>query len=417
MKVKRTLDSLFQNDKFALFISFIVAIIIWLVVVITVSSPTTRVIKGVKVEIDNSVPSQFGLQVFGEDELSVDVTVLGKKYQISEAGLSSDDISVVAQTSAVDSAGVYTLQLKADYGSDNTSYTISNLSSKTVKVYFDTEKTASFLIEPIVVTDDFEIAGEGFSCGDINLSETSVTITGPSTQVNRVEKVVAEVVLEESLTSNKSAETQVVPLDDKSKSDFEYLTMNVEKVIVTIPILRVKELNASVTFKNAPDSLLLNPLKYSITPNIAEFNVLVDDYDKTTEYVVGSINFKELSPTSNTFTFDATNTTIVNSDVESFTVSVNLDGYTQEYMKTSSAQISVNNPENIDFKMSELNKSIVIVGTEEDLKAITEDMITIDVDLSSVIIEEGVPKTVPAVVSVKSTTCWVYGAYTVDVSM
>lgn len=417
MKIKRSLDSLFQNDKFALFSAFIVAIIIWLVVVITVSPQTTRVIKDVKVTIDDTVPSQFGLQVFGEDEFTVDVTVKGKKYQISEAGLSKDDIAVVAQTTAVDSAGVYTLQLKAEYGSDNTSYTISSLSSKTVKVYFDTEKTSSFVIEPEIITGDFDIAGEGFSCGDINLSETAVTITGPSTQVNRVEKVVAEVVLEESLTSNKSAVTKIVPLDDKNKSDFEYLSMNIEEVIVTIPILRVKQLGTAVTFKNAPDALLLNPLKYSITPNIAEFNILVDDYDKTTEYVVGSINFKELSPTSNTFTFDAKNTTIADDSIEAFTVSVNLDDYTQEYMKIPASKIHVNNPDNVDFKMSELNKSIVIVGTEEDLKGITEDMITVDVDLSSVTIEEGVLKTVPAVVTVNSATCWVYGAYTVDVSV
>lgn len=416
MKAKRTLDSLFQNDRIVLVFSFFIAIIIWLLVVITMGQQTTRIIKDVKVTIDDTVPSQFGLQVFGEDEFTVDVTVKGKKYQISEGSLSSEDISVVAQTTTVDSAGVYTLQLKGEYGTDNTSYTISNLSSKTVQVYFDTEKTTNFVIEPQIVTDDFDIAGEGFSCGDINLSETAVTITGPSTQVNRIEKVVAEVVLENSLTSNKSAETKVVPLDDKQKSDFQYLSMNVEKVIVTIPILRVKQLNTAVTFKNAPDGLVLNPLKYSITPNSAEFNVLVDDYDKTTEYVVGSINFKELSPTSNTFTFEAANTSITDENISEFTVSVNLDGYTQEYMKIPSSRITVNNPDNIEFDMSELNKSIVIVGTEENLKGITEEMITVDVDLSSVVLEDGVRKTVPAIVTVESATCWVYGAYTVDIT-
>ncbi len=417
MKNNKSFDSLFQNDKFTLLISFVVALMIWLTVVISVSSQTTRVIKGVKVTIDDTVPSQFGLHVFGEDEFTVDVTVKGKKYQISESNLSKEDISVVAQTTAVDSAGVYTLQLKPEYGSDNTSYTISNISNKTIRVYFDTEKTESFVIEPKIITGDFEIAGEGFSCGEISLSETAVTITGPSTQVNRVEKVIAEVVLDESLTSNKSAETKLALLDDKGQSDFEYLSMNFEDVVVTIPILRVKELDTTVNFKNAPDNLLLNPLKYSITPNRAEFNIFVEDYDKTTDYVVGSINFKELSPTSNTFTFDAQNTTVVDEGIESFTVSVNLDGYTQEYMKVPSGNIKVNNPDNLDYKISGLNKSIVIVGRAEDLKGITEDMISVDVDLSSVTLEDGELKTVPAVVTVNSASCWVYGAYTVDVSM
>lgn len=417
MKSKRSVDSFLMNDKVALIVAFLAALFIWLMVVITASPQTTRVIRDVKVSIDETVPSQFGLQVFGEDEFTVDVTVKGKKYQISEGSLSAEDILVVAQTTSVDSAGVYTLQLKAEYGSDNTSYTISSLSSKTVEVYFDTEKTASFVIEPEIITDGFEIAGEGFTCGDINLSQTSVTVTGPSTQVNRIEKILATVVLEESLVSNKSAETAIVPYDDQNKSDFKFLSMNAEEVIVTIPILRVKQLPTVVTFKNAPDSLVLNPLKYSITPNTAKFNILVDDYDKTTEYVVGSVNFKELSPTSNTFTFDASNTSVAESNITGFTVSVNMDGYTQEYMKISSGKIEVNNPDELECNVSELNKSIVIVGTAEDLKGITEDMITVEVDLSSVVLEQGEVKTIPAVVSVESASCWVYGAYTVDVSL
>ncbi len=417
MSNKKSADTLFKNNKFVLIFSFFVALVIWVLVAIYVSPQTTRLIKNVKVQIDDAIPTQFGLQVFGEDEFTVDVEVKGKKYQISNANLSADDITVTALTNSVDSAGVYTLQLKADYGSDNTSYTFSNLKTRTIEVYFDTPKTANFVIEPEIKTGDFPIAGEGYTCGDINLSEASVTITGPSTQVNRVERVVAQIELEKSLTSNKTEETAVIVLDDKNKSDFEYLSMNVEEVVLTIPILRLKNLDTVITFKNAPDSLVLNPLKYSITPNNAPFNIVVDDYDKTTEYVVGSVNFKELSPTSNTFTFDASNTTIANENIQSFTVSVNLDDYTQEYMKINSDTVKINNPDNINYQMSGLNKSVVIVGTEENLKGITEDMVSVEVDLSSLVFEKGETKTVPAVVTVNSTSCWVYGAYTVDITV
>lgn len=417
MKKRKTIDSLLMNDKIAFATAVAAAIIIWVCVVIFAGSQTTRVIHDVKVKIDETVPAQFGLQVFGESEFTVDVTVSGKKYRISEGSLSAENISVVAQTTTVDSAGVYTLQLKAEYGSDNRDYTIKTLSAKTVEVYFDTEKTDTFVIEPDIKTDGFEIAKTGFTCGDINLSQSAVTITGPSTEVNRIEKVLATVELDESLDSNKSAETKVVPYDDQNKTNFKYLSMNIEDVVVTIPILRVKKLDSVITFKNAPDSLLLNPLKYSITPNTAEFNILVDDYDKTTEYVVGSINFKELSPTSNTFTFDATNTEVIDESIKSFVVSVNMDDYTQEYMKIPLSKIKINNPDNIDCKISELNKSVVIVGTAEALKGITEDMISVEADLTSLIIEDGETKTIPVVVTVDSASCWIYGAYTVDVTL
>ena len=89
MKNKKTLNGLFENNLFVLILSLFIAVIIWLLVVINVSPQTTRVIKGVKVTIDQTVPSQFGLEVFGESEFTVDVTVKGKKYQISTANLSA----------------------------------------------------------------------------------------------------------------------------------------------------------------------------------------------------------------------------------------------------------------------------------------------------------------------------------------
>ena len=83
MKTKFKLNDLFNNDKFLLFFSLFAALVIWLLVVVNVSPATTRVIQGVKVNIDSTVPSQFGLEVFGEKEFTVDVTVdieHGKTY-------------------------------------------------------------------------------------------------------------------------------------------------------------------------------------------------------------------------------------------------------------------------------------------------------------------------------------------------
>ena len=239
MKNKFKLNDLFNNDVFLLVFSLVAALFVWLLVVINVSPATTRVIKGVKVNIDSTIPSQFGLEVFGEKEFTVDVTVKGKKYQISSAALSADDITVTAQTNNVDSAGNRTLQLKAE-PPEGADYTVTNISSKTIDVYFDTSKTVQMVIEPRVVADGFPIVEDGFTCGNINLSETSVTVTGPSTEINRIEKVVARLVLEKSLSSNKSADAEIVLLNDKDKSDFKYVTMNIDKVVLTIPVLQVK---------------------------------------------------------------------------------------------------------------------------------------------------------------------------------
>ncbi len=416
MKIKFKLNDLFNNDIFVFAFSLFAALVIWLLVVVNVSPATTRVIKGVKVNIDSTVPSQFGLEVFGEKEFTVDVTVKGKKYQISPAALSSEDIVVVAQTNSVDSAGNRTLQLKPEVP-EGADYTITNISSKAIEVYFDTEKTVQMVIEPQVITDDFPIVEEGFTSGSINLSETSVTITGPSTEINRIEKVVAKLKLENSLSSNKSADAEIVLLNDKNRSDFKYVTMSIDKVVLTIPVLQEKELETVVAFKNAPDNFVVTPLKYTVSPSKDLFNISVDDYDKTVDYTIGTIDFKTLSPSNHVFTFLAENVaTAEESETEEFTVNVDMSGISQEYITYSSDKFVINNPGNKDYKVSGLNKSVIVVGSEKDLESITEENIKVEIDLSDIEINKGQTVTVPAVVAVDNAGCWIYGNYFVEVS-
>ena len=418
MKNKSKINQWFDNDKFVFVFSLLCAIAVWLVVVLNVSPATTRVIQNVKVTIDTTVPSQFGLEVFGPSEFQVDVTVSGKKYQISPTAISAEDIIVTAQTTNVDSAGKRTLSLKAEPASGNADYKIKSISQKTIEVYFDTSKTVQMVIEPDLVADGFSVVDKGFTCGDINLSETAVTITGPSTEVNRIEKVIARLVLEESLSSNKSADAQVLPLDDTDKNSFQYLTMSLDKVVLTIPVLQVKKLDTNVTFKNAPDNYVITPLKYTISPEKASFNISVDDYKETVDYSVGTIDFKNLSPSNHVFTFGTEGIPLADdSKTEAITVKVDMTGISQEYFTVPSNNVTINNPENINYKISGLNKSVVVVGTETDLSSITEKDISVEVDLSELDIKKGQSVSVPAVVSIKSTSCWVYGTYAVEVSL
>ncbi len=418
MKNKGKIENLFYNDKIVLITSFFIALLIWLLVIINYSPEDTRTITGVKVKIDTTVPAQFGLQVFGETNYTVDVTVKGKKYVISPASLSADDILVTAQTANVDSAGKRTLQLKAESASGATNYTISLTTQKTVDVYFDTESTVQMAVVPDVIHDGFSIVKEGFTTGEITLSEGSVTITGPSTEVNKVKKVIAQLSLSDSLTSNKSSDAELIPLDENGKSDFKYLTLDKNKVSLTIPVLRLKTVDTSVTFKNAPDDLVLTPLKFTVSPAKESFKILVDEYDKTTSYSVGTIDFKTISPVNHVFTFLAENTDLSEqSKTESFVVDVDVSALSLEYFTLASNKIKINNTTSAKYIVSGLDKSISVVGTAENLKNITVDDISAELDLSDLEIRPGQTVSVPVDVSVKSKNCWIYGTYTVDVTL
>ncbi len=415
MKKKSLINKLFQNDKIVFVFSVLAAVLIWIMVVVGASSHSTRVIKGVKVTIDSSVPSQFDLDVFGESEFYVDVTVSGKKYLLSN--LTEKDIVVNAVTNNVNSAGVHNLALYSEAANGKSDFTVSSLSQKSVNVYFDTTKSVQLVVEPEIVTNGSAIVSDGFTSGDINLSETSVTITGPSTEINKISRVVTRYVLKSPLVSNMSAETEVIPLDENNRSDFLYLEMSTHKVILTIPVFKVKTADAIVTFKNAPDNYVVTPLEYTVFPGSADFDILVDEYDKTNQVSVGTIDFRNLYPGNDTFVFNTNDVPLSDDSVSEFKVSVDLSDYAQEYIKVSTDKIVVNNPNNLEYKISELNKSIAIVGKKDELGRITEDMINIEIDLSSLAITEGETVSLPAVVTVNDPSCWVCGTYMVEVTL
>ena len=92
------LRSLLYNNKFVLLLSVILAFGIWIWVSIEKSPEVEVTISSVpvKIDMDNSVPAQLNLQIFGDNNYTVDVTVKGKKFIVS--ALTADDFSVVAQT-------------------------------------------------------------------------------------------------------------------------------------------------------------------------------------------------------------------------------------------------------------------------------------------------------------------------------
>ena len=416
LKNNNKLSVLLHNDKLMLIFSFIAAIVIWLGVVINVSPEMTTTIQNVKVTIDSTVPSQFGLEVFGDNEFYVDVKVTGKKYKISS--LNAEDIKIIAQTNSVDSAGMKTRLLKSDQTFGNSDYAISSISQKSIDVYFDVPKTIQMVIEPDIVADDIEIVEDGFKTGEINLSETSVSVTGPSTEINRIVKAVARLKLQKSLSANKSADVDVLLLDENGKTNFKYVTTDIQNVILTIPVLRVKEINTTILFKNAPDEYVLNPLKYTISPAKDFFNISVDEYDKTKEFSVGTIDFKSVSPSNYVFEFLRTDLPVSDeSDTQKFIVKLDVSGLSQDYFVISSNKVKVNNPDNLEYRVSGLNKSVVVVGSEKALESITEDDISVEIDISDINITSGQTTSVPANVTVNSSNCWIYGTYTVEVSL
>jgi len=415
VKKKGRLSSLVMNNKIIAVVSVILSFIIWMWVAIEKSPIESTVIKDVPVIFDreDSVPSQLGLQVFGNKEYTVDITVTGKKFVIQT--LDASKFTVYAQTNYVDSAGKKSLPLKATTSAD---CDIVGLSEEYIDVYFDTLTEKEFNIEPVINTELDNIVSDDLIPGSYVLSQNSIKISGPTSEVNSISGVQAVVSIDKQLSSTTTLVPEIV---FKGAKNTEYLTMDAENdITLTVPVLKVVELKTTVSFKNVPSDLIKSPLPFTVSPEKLKVALAVESADEINEISVATIDFADIFTGHNSYNFtsrDISDYRLMD-DVQDIRVVVDADGFESDTFTIPAKNVSIKNaPEG--FNCSTDGKDIYyvrIIGTDEELKKVTNSEIFAEIDLSGVEIREGA-NTAEATVVVKSSgSCWGYGKYEVTVN-
>ena len=253
MKKKQKISDLFYDNRFLFVFSLIVAVGFWLVASVEFSTEITKTITDIPVQIDyGSIEENFGLEAFGNTKFSVDVTVSGKKYVVDSDDI-ADDIVVKAST-AVSTPGTQKLKLDVSTKSERPAYEIvgiyeNNVPINEIEVYFDYPKTKEFLVEPdITISEDSVV--EGYHLGDYIFQEANkVSVSGPESQVNSIEKVVASAVIDGVLTENTTVDAALSAITKNGSSlNYTKFDRKSEYIQITIPVYKISELPVEMFF-------------------------------------------------------------------------------------------------------------------------------------------------------------------------
>ncbi len=423
MKIKKlSLRQLFSNTKFLVIFSIVVAFIFWIVVALEYAPVIENEIKDIPVKIDmnNSVPDKLGLQIFGQSDYTINVTVKGNRYIVGGDLLTADDFEATAQTAYVDSAGKHSLVVKVTAKDANADYEIVSKSTDYIEVYFDKYAEKEVEVTPRIVSelDDYTADEYMFDKADIICETKTVKISGAQTEVNSVTEAFADIPIEKKLTQSETVDASVV-LSDGSDLDLKYVEINGESSLtipVTLPVYKMQASAVSVSFKNSPSDYINSPLVYSITPSKVRVAVLQNGSDTTNTLEVGSIDFSQITPTNNSFTFLASNVKTAKflDGTTSFTVEVNTDGLSTLSLEPGINSIKISGGNGVSAGNVDLTSigNITVVGTQTALKSVNADMLEISINLANTKLEEG-ETTVPITVTLKnSNNCWVSGSYT-----
>ncbi len=413
-------NNLFYNNRFVMVFSLAAAVIIWLIVAIQFSPQDERVVKDVPVKINMSSNIEtFDLQIFGISDFKVDVIVSGKRYVVSSNNLSADDFIVTANTNYVDSAGKYSLKLDVQKKSSDSDFEILKASSETIEVYFDTFRESEFALIPEIISSGDIIPKGYFKDAEI-LSEKTVTVSGPATEVNKINKIFARINVDNVLTATKTYKADIIPLGEYGSVP-RYLSINNGNadIAVTLPIYKIAELPVTVAFKNSPAYFLENPLKFSCSPSKATFGVDETVLEGMTQASITTIDFSTIKSGKNVFTVKSNsieNIKVVD-NTEQFKVTINTGNLIEKKFSIATTNISlVNvNMENTVTLKSKSIPNVVVVGNKLMFETLSSDDVFADIDFGNILLDNGTIK-MPAKLYVKNyDECWVYGQYMVEV--
>lgn len=418
-KQKWSLHTLFSNNKFLFVFSVVAAFVIWSVITVTQAPETESEIGNVSVTIDmseSSQPSQLGLQYFGQTDTRVNVRVRGKRYEVN--ALNAGDIVVTADTSGVGAAGMHTLRLSASCS--NNDVEVVSVSPSSIDVYFDAYKEQQFTLEPDISAPN-GVVPDGYTY-NAALSSQSIVISGPATEVNRVQRVVASVDVDTPLTASPSEPlTATVTALTASGDEPRYVAIKGnETVTVSIQVLKIRQLPVSVSFTGAPSAYATAPLPYTVSPATVQVAGAPDTIDSLDALVVGTVDFSKLGELGGTFYFRAADISgfKVMDDVDTFTVQVTPSDMGSAVFSLPSSSIALRNiPEGFSARIEEAELTdVTIVGARSEIANLTSADLTVQADLSGLTAAGRYTVNVSVAVPGRS-TCWAYATYAVTVNL
>lgn len=422
MKLKKlSLRKLFSNTKFLVVFSILVAFIFWIVVALEYAPVIENEIKDIPVKIDmnNSVPDKLGLQIFGQSDYTINVTVRGNRYIVGGDLLTADDFEATAQTAYVDSAGKHSLVVKVTAKDANADYEIISKSTDYIEVYFDKYAEKEVEVTPRIISelDDYTADDYMFDKADIIYETKTVKVSGAQTEVNSITAAYADIPIEKKLTQSETIDASVV-LSNGSDLDSKYVKINGESrltVPVTLPVYKMQASAVSVSFKNTPSDYINSPLLYSISPSRVRVAVLQNGSDTTNSLEIGTIDFANITPSNSSFTFLASNVKTAKflDGTTSFNVEVNTDGLSTKKLEPNINSIMITGGSGVSAGNVDLSSigSVTVVGTQTALASVNANMLEVNINLTNIKLEEG-ENTVPVTVTLKnSKNCWVSGSY------
>ena len=253
-RIRAQIPRIFNNAGLKI-VSLIIAAFLWFFVTYYQDPETVLTINNIPVKLLHTdlLESEGKVYIVLDDSDVIPVVTVNAPRSVVDA-LEADNIVATADVQDMTSDDRVPIVLTTNKYSDSITNISGSISS--VRLSIEDEERASFGIEATVVGN----VAEGYQIGSISLEQNQVRVKGPASVVRSVESAGVSVDVtgaESSISTN--AEIHLYDEDGRDISTDKHLTLNIDKVMVRVEVLPLKEVPVKIAVSGTPaDGYRLN---------------------------------------------------------------------------------------------------------------------------------------------------------------
>ncbi len=230
--LREGVKNFFKHDTGFKVLSLAIAMGLWLF--IGVQNPETiRTYRNVSIDVNANMSGEKALSIIGDDVLEATVTAKGKRGAI--LNVVASDFDLTADATNIKEPGTYNLRLEAT--SKVADVHVDKVSPTSIEVRLDYIMTKTIPIEVVI---DSKLSEEDYVLGTAVTTADSVTVTGPETELMKVERVYAVLKVEEAGKYSEKLNIRYVDINGETV-DSTYFEADVDKLGVKLDAYTKKE--------------------------------------------------------------------------------------------------------------------------------------------------------------------------------
>ena len=403
-----SLSKLAQNSKFLFIVSILISASIWIYMSMGSSNDTNVTLSNIPIQIELSDEARnTGLQIFSGNEQTASVTVTGNRAILGS--ISNSDITVTAAANSINSTGNYTLPVSATKTNPTSNFQITSaVVPSTINVVVDYLRESPFQIQENVV---YKVA-DGYYAFTALASKT-VMISGPQTEISKIDKVSAVAEINGTLTESVTADAKIIIYDKNGiELSTDLFTMDIKNVKATVSVLPEKEVDISPVFINKPSGLNITSDMISIEPSSILLAGSAEMLDSINSVNLEPIDFSTLKNEKKEFdSLGIDIPTDCKNITNSTTAKVTLD-----LSKLSSKTFTVDKftvtglSDKYSATVTQQNISVTVMGPKSQLDSLNPSKIIANIDMSDSVGTIGSVQKAVSFTLTEADSCWIYGS-------